>query len=361
MRIVAVLIALLVIFAGFSPQVFAVEYRQDYYQGIIVAVEEKEVHQIVSVSLTTGAEKGKQITIEQPIIGDTEEQNQQSYIAGDQVIISKIESDGRVEYFISDAYRNSALVWLGVVYALAIVILGQWKGVKSLLGLGVSFLVLTKGIIPFILQGYNPIMVTVIGSIIIMTASLYFTHGITRKTTVSLLGTLGSLIITSVLAHIMINAAKLSGLGTEEAMFLMVGETSKLNLQGLLLSGIIISALGVIDDITVTQTAIVYELKKTKPSLRIGDLYRKGLSIGKEHIASVTNTLILAYAGASLPLFLLFYQNTSVPFWVAMNSQLIAEEIVSTLVGSMGLVLCVPITTYLAAVVVSRKTGSSHT
>lgn len=355
MRIVAVLTALSIALTVFSSQVIAVEYSQDYYQGIVVSVKENEAYQTLSISLTSGAEKGSQITIEQPIIRETEEQNQQSYVAGDQVIISKIISDGRAEYFISDAYRNSALAWLGVMYALAIIVLGQWKGIKSLLGLGVSFLVLTKGMIPFILQGYNPIMITVMGSIIIMTVSLYFTHGITRKTTVSLMGTLGSLVITSILAHIMINAAKLSGLGTEEAMFLMVGETSKLNLQGLLLSGIIISALGVIDDITVTQTAIVYELKKTKPSLKVGELYRKGLSIGKEHIASVTNTLILAYAGASLPLFLLFYQNTSVPFWVAMNSQLIAEEIVSTLVGSMGLVLCVPITTYLAALAVTKK------
>lgn len=335
--------------------VSAQEYTQEYFQGIIVSIDYNPPQKHTKVHLTTGPEKGMEIVITQLVEDSEFDQQKNSFTSGDQVVISKITSNERTEYFISDAYRNNSLVWLGIAYAFAIILLSQWKGLKSLLGLGFTFLILTQFMIPQILAGKNPIIITIISSVAIMTASLYLTHGISKQTTVSLSGTLISLILASLLAQLMIKVANLTGLGTEEAMFLLIGETSKLNLRGLLLSGIIISSLGVIDDITVTQTAIVYELKKTKSNLNISELYKKGLNIGKEHIASVTNTLILAYAGASLPLFLLFYQNTSVPFWVALNSELVAEEIIATLVGSMGLVLSVPITTYLAATIVSLK------
>jgi len=148
---------------------------------------------------------------------------------------------------------------------------------------------------------------------------------------------------------IFVEGSQLLGLGSEEAMFLQLDPSLTLNLQGLLLSGIIIGTLGVLDDVTASQAAVVDEISKANESLGFKELYKRGLSVGHEHIAALVNTLFLAYAGAALPLFLLFYINKTQPLWVILNGELIAEEIVRTMVGSSALVLAVPITTALAA------------
>ena len=161
--------------------------------------------------------------------------------------------------------------------------------------------------------------------------------------------------IAAALSIISVSLAKLSGAAQEEASYLHLEALPTLDLRGLLLGGIIIGALGILDDVTTAQVAVVDELKKANPSLSHGELYRRGISVGQEHIASLINTLVLAYAGASFPLLLVFALDKTIPLWVSLNAEFIAEEVVRTLVGSIALVFAVPISTFLAAYFFSRK------
>lgn len=204
-------------------------------------------------------------------------------------------------------------------------------------------------IIPSIIGGNNPFVMSLLGSGVIASASLYLSHGFSKRTTIALISTLLTLVLAAVLSIIFVEITRLSGAGTEESFFLQFGPLEQLNLKGLLLGGIIIGALGVLDDITTAQSAAVEEIHNANPKLSAKDLYKRGLSVGKEHIASLVNTLVLAYAGASFPLLLLFSIEDVEPFWVTLNHEYMVEEIVRTLVGSTALIFAVPITTYLAA------------
>ena len=192
-------------------------------------------------------------------------------------------------------------------------------------------------------------LVSLIGSVGIACTSLYLAHGLNRRTTIALMSTMITLVLSTLLAVAFVHLAKLFGMGAEESVFLQVGTLQQVNLRGLLLGGIIIGALGVLDDITTAQTAAIDELSKANATLGFSELYRAGTSIGREHIASLINTLALAYVGASLPVLLLFSINQEMPWWVIVNSEFVAEEIVRTLVGSSTLLFAVPISTWIAA------------
>lgn len=221
----------------------------------------------------------------------------------------------------------------------------------ALVALAISFMVLNFFVLPAILQGSNPLVVAVVGSSAIMLIALYLCHGLSARTSVAVLGTLISLLLIGVLGSLFIDWAALTG-NTDDNTGLIHGLYPSIDMSGLLLAGIIIGSLGVLDDVTVTQTSAVWELHEANPAMGWRDLYRAGIRIGRDHIASVVNTLVLAYAGAALPLLLLFSIAQSSVGSVA-NSELVAEEIVRTLVGSIGLVASVPVTTALAALVVS--------
>ena len=213
----------------------------------------------------------------------------------------------------------------------------------------VSVLVILQFIVPQILQGQDPLLVSIAGSLAIMLLTIYLAHGISKRTTVALGATAIALLITGVLSYFFVNITDLTGVGSEDAYLLQFGPAS-INLKGLLLGGIIIGALGVLDDITTSQSAAVFEIAKANKKLEFMDLIMRGYVVGKEHIASLVNTLVLAYAGASLSLFIIFVLNPSnQPYWVILNSQIIVEEVIRTLAGSIGLVMAVPIATILAA------------
>lgn len=218
-------------------------------------------------------------------------------------------------------------------------------------------LVLIKFVIPAILEGSDPLLVAIVGGSVIMFLALYLAHGLNAATTTAVLGTLASLLLTGLLAVFFVNISIFTGAGSEEAVFLQISQ-SQVNLQGLLLASIIIGTLGVLDDVTVTQASAVWELQKANPEYGIGNLYRAAIRIGRDHIASTVNTLVLAYVGASLPLLILFSVSNR-PLGQILNTENVAEEIVRTLVGSIGLVASVPITTGLAALVVTNARGRS--
>lgn len=263
------------------------------------------------------------------------------------VLIGK-RMDGVIEAFFVDFVREKALLGLLGVFIAVILLMGRWKGFRSLLGLAFSLLMIVAYVIPHILAGEDPVMVSLIGSGILLGSTLYLTYGWNWKTHASVLSMILVLILTGSLAALFMNFARLNGSGSEEALFLTQLSSVQINLRGLLLGGIIIGALGVLDDLVTTQSAAVFELHHTDPSLGFRALFEKAMRIGQDHVAATVNTLVLAYAGASLPLLLLFtLGNGNYDFFI--NLEFVSEEIVRTLVGSLGLMAAVPLTTALAA------------
>ncbi|WP_405855549.1 YibE/F family protein [Streptomyces sp. NBC_00090] len=299
-----------------------------------------------TIEVTSGPEKGRTfIEIVQP---DAPRQLDE----GQGVVVAYAPDAPRdLQYSVTDVNRKVPMAVLAGIFALVVVAVGRMRGVMALIALAVSFLVLTLFILPAILAGSNPLVVAVVGSSAIMLIALYMCHGLSARTSVAVLGTVISLLLIGLLGSLFIEWASLSG-NTDDNTGLIHGLYPEIDMSGLLLAGIIIGSLGVLDDVTVTQTSAVWELHQADPRMGPRALYRAGIRIGRDHIASVVNTLVLAYAGAALPLLLLFSIARSSMGTVA-NSELVAMEIVRTLVGSIGLVAAVPVTTALAALVVS--------
>jgi uncharacterized membrane protein len=239
------------------------------------------------------------------------------------------------------------LLWLAGAFALAVVALGRLRGVTALAGLAVSIAVLLMFVLPAVLDGRNPLAVAVVGSAAIAFLALYLAHGFSTMTTVALLGTLASLGLTAVLANLFVGLAELSGFASEEAVVVQLG-AARIDLAGIILGGVVIGALGAIDDMTVTQASAVWELRAADPRMSRRSLARAGMRIGRDHVASTVNTLALAYAGASMPVLLLLILSRQALVTVA-SGEVIATELIRTLVGSIGLVAAVPVTTWLAA------------
>ncbi|MFD9813140.1 YibE/F family protein [Streptomyces sp. NPDC059080] len=302
--------------------------------------------EVATVEVTTGENTGR--TFETVVTPDA----LRHYTTGQEVRVAySPKAPKELQYSVSDVDRTVPMWVLAALFACAVVVVGRLRGVLALAALVASFGVLTLFILPAILQGSNPLVVAVVGGSAIMLIALYMCHGLTARTSVAVLGTLASLLLIGLLGSVFIGWALLTG-NTDDFTGLVHGLFPDIEIRGLLLAGIIIGSLGVLDDVTVTQTAAVWELKEADPSASWRALYRAAMRIGRDHIASVVNTLVLAYAGAALPLMLLFSIAQSGVGAVA-GSEVVAEEIVRTLVGSIGLVASVPLTTLLAALVVS--------
>ncbi|MGH4034744.1 YibE/F family protein [Actinomycetota bacterium Odt1-20B] len=299
-----------------------------------------------TIKVTSGKDKGRTFTeIVQP---DSPRKLHQ----GQGVVVAyEPKAPKNLQYSVTDVNRKVPMALLAGIFALAVIVVGRMRGLMALIALAVSFLILTFFILPAILQGSNPLVVAVVGASAIMLIALYMCHGLTARTSVAVIGTLISLLLIGLLGSVFIGWAALTG-NTDDNTGLIHGLYPSIDMSGLLLAGVIIGSLGVLDDVTVTQTSAVWELHQANPTMGWRGLYRAGIRIGRDHIASVVNTLVLAYAGAALPLLLLFSVAQSSVGTVA-NSELVAEEIVRTLVGSIGLVASVPVTTALAALVVS--------
>ncbi|MFJ2113065.1 YibE/F family protein [Streptomyces sp. NPDC087850] len=299
-----------------------------------------------TVEVTSGKEKGRTfVEVVQP------DAPRQFHVKQGVVVAYAPDAPRDLQYSVTDVDRKFPMALLAGIFALAVIAVGRMRGVMALVALVVSFAILTLFILPAILQGSNPLIVAVVGASAIMLIALYACHGLTARTSVAVLGTLISLLLIGLLGSLFIGWASLTG-NTDDNTGLIHGLYPEIDMSGLLLAGVIIGSLGVLDDVTVTQTSAVWELRQADPTMGPRALYRAGIRIGRDHIASVVNTLVLAYAGAALPLLLLFSIAQSSVGSVA-NSELVAEEIVRTLVGSIGLVASVPVTTALAALVVS--------
>ncbi len=335
---------------------------QDYIVGEILDIkEDKEVDNIygdIDIVVEVGrGDSTREIhsMVSKSDIGFYNEQDGVLLNEGDEVILMKTNLSNLDEYYIVDVYRLDDVIYVILFFIVVSVLCAGFKGISSFLGLCLSILVLVLYIVPGVMSGGNPVFYTIVGSTGIVFVALYLAHGFNLKTTIALFGTLISIIISIVMAELFIRYLNLVGVGSEEALYLVSDSENIINLRGVLLSGIIIGTLGVLDDITTAQAAIVEELKRANQKLYFKELYFRATNVGREHIASLVNTLIMAYAGSSFPLFIVVVMSSGAPLWVTLSKEFIVEEVVRTVVGSVSLILAVPITTVLASYVYSRK------
>jgi uncharacterized membrane protein len=302
----------------------------------------------VSVSVTSGPDRGQSAILPDVALGPGVPELHR----GDKVVLGRTvdPTNGHVDYYFDDYQRRTPMVLLAVVFAVLVVAVGRWRGLASLVGLALTALVVVRFVIPSILEGNSPVEVALVGSAAIIFVVIYVAHGFNPRTTTALLGTVGSLALTAGLAALFVAATHLTGLSSDETTSLQ-SSLGNVPLQGLILAGVIIGSLGVLNDVTVTQSSAVWEIHEANPTRSSRDLYRSGMRVGRDHIASTVYTLVLAYAGASLPLLILFsLSNQNVTN--VLTGDLVGQEIVRALVGSIGLVAAVPLTTALAAFVV---------
>lgn len=321
------------------------------------------LYQQLEVKLLSGPRDGEVIITEFTRILDSS--GGVKLTVGDKVVLGQLSpsqedqllfeenSDG--EYVIVDRQRINGLIFVVVFFVALAGLIGRRKGWLSLLGLVVAGAILLVFTAPMLLSGQNAMLVTVITGGLIAITTMLIAHGYNLRTQLSIISTLVALVFAMVLSYVFVWVAQLFGLGQSDAFVLQNGLLGSINLRGLLLGGLVISLLGVLDDVTTTQTASVEEVAKANPALGWKELFSAGMSVGREHIASLINTLILVYVGASLPLFLLLVIASNQPLWVMLNSEFMAEEIVRALAGSSGLILAVPISTFLASKIFSKK------
>ncbi|MBN1135727.1 MAG: YibE/F family protein [Anaerolineae bacterium] len=317
-------------------------------EGTIAQGEIEQPYQRLRLRITSGTLAGQEMDVEHGLLGLTNQSRM--FRVGDRVLVQYGRTpDGEDLLYIADYVRTGPLLWLALLFVAATLLLSGWQGVRSLVGMGVSLIVIAAFIVPQILAGHNPVTIAILGSVVMMGVSLYLVYGWRRKTHVAVAGLLLSLILTALLAVWFVGWARLSGFGAEESAFLQVAG-ARLDLQGLLLAGIIVGTLGALDDVVINQSSAVFELSKANPSLGWRALFQHGMVIGRDHIAAMVNTLLLAYAGVALPLLLMFSIYTE-PVTTTLNREIISEEVVRTLVGSLGLLAGVPLTTLIAALV----------
>lgn len=315
--------------------------------------------QELQIQVNKGPNQGETIELKNSAAGfGLVDVRYQEYQVGDRLRISyqpQVEGAGR--YAIEGQIKRKALFNLTLLFLLVVLIVGRKWGALSIFGLIISFLVIFKIVIPLIISGRDPILAAALGSTIIIPSTFYVSHGFNRKTHVAVIVTLVALLITGWLATYFVNAAHLTGFASEEAGFLQVQRQGTIDIRGLLLAGIIIGALGILDDITLGQASTVKQLAKVNPEMNFKDLFIRGMQVGQDHISSMVNTLVLVYAGSALPLLLLFFDSQKT-FIDLLEFELIAEEIIRMLVGSIGLVLAAPLATALAAYLFQKDSSA---
>ena len=264
------------------------------------------------------------------------------------------EAQGTPAYVFVDFVRTLPIIFLAVLYAAVVIAVARWRGLRALIGLVGAYGVLVSFMLPGLVEGKPPLLLALVGSTVIMIGVLYFAHGFSARTSTALLGTMFGLAITALLAAWATDAANLAGVGSHDSATL-ANISGNISISGIILCGLIISGLGVLNDVTITQSSAVWELWELAPETSARQLFTSAMRIGRDHIASTVYTIAFAYAGAALPVLILvmLYER---PLGDALTSAELSEEVIRTLVGSVGLVLAIPVTTLIAVLVV-KATG----
>lgn len=271
----------------------------------------------------------------------------------DKVVVHIEEyTDGHVTVNVSDYVRDNYVYLLVALFVLSIVLVGRKKGVKTVITIGFTMLMIFKVLLPLFLKGYNPIILTVCVAILIAVVTILFVSGFNKKSVAAIVGTMLGVVIAGVLAFVVGSKVKLTGLSTEEAaMLLYIPQDVKFNFKELLFSGILLGSLGAVMDVAMSIASSVEEIHKADPNRSMSKLFNSGMEVGKDIMGTMSNTLILAYTGSSIPLLLIF-MSYDVPMLKMINLDVIATEIIRSLAGSIGLVLTIPLTAMIAVILI---------
>jgi uncharacterized membrane protein len=357
------LTAFLFIFSCFPAH--AQEVHQDLQETVTAKVlevlkeEEREIVgtdtfvfvQNIRAELTSGSQKGKAVIFENEIV---------KLKKGDSVYLNYVKTINGDEYYIfKDFKRHIQLVLLGLLFVGVLIFFARSQGARALLSLVLSIGAILFVLVPAILAGFNPVWVSLGVSAIILAAVLFLTHGINPRSIIAFLGTFSAVAVTCVIAWICVESMRLTGFGQDAAVSLNFSTRGTLDFAGLLLGSIIIGILGVLDDVSITQVSVTQELKLANKNLSAPELYSSAIKVGKDHIGSLVNTLALAYVGVSLPLVLLFAR-ADATVGLTLNQEVVAAELVRIIVGSIGLILAVPITTLIASWWYGKREVDEH-
>jgi uncharacterized membrane protein len=359
-KLVYIFCSLIIAFSACSNTLVEAQSKNDeYYKANIIStrvLEKKQSDitfdgqsQVVIAELLEGPDKGKSIEVESNVQVRTGSKDLLK--KGEKIVVLKNPNqDSKSNYYFQGRYRlNHIYAWL-VLFVILIISLSKKQGFFSIIGLFSSVAIFILYILPNIMNGGNVLFTVLSGIVMAAIISLYIAHGFNVRTTLSLISTLITLSFALLCSWVAVKMVHITGSGTEEAYLLTFNESLKnINLQGLFLGGVLIGTLGVLDDITTAQTAVVAELKRANNHFGWKELYTRSLSVGREHISSLVNTLAFAYIGSSFPVLLSYIYAVKVPWWVILNNDNIIEQIIQTLVGSSALIVAVPISSYLAA------------
>ncbi len=309
--------------------------------------------QTVELELDGGLYRGDHVTLEW---GGRVALNANGLLAaGDQVLVSQHRGDNDARaYAIEDVVRLPSLIPFAVVLVIALVAVARWKGLASLAGLAGSVAVFLLAIVPAVQRGEDPLVATLGGALAVLVLAVFVVHGFNRKSLAALIGTAACLLVVVALAAVTLSAAHMTGFGSEEAVFLAVGSAGRIDLHRLVLAGIVVGSLGALVDMGIGQASATFELAAAHDEMRGPRLYASALNVGRDHIGSLVNTLALAYFGGAMPLIVLLSLG-NLPLALSANSETIVGSIIAVLVASIGLVLCVPITTAAAVVLADRR------
>lgn len=353
MKIALAFFFLLVPLVGFAqqPEQFRVEVLRvlDTREEELPGLDRMETIQTLEVEVLSGPEKGDILILENDYFLSEE---------GEKFFVTKIQNhSGEAVYSIGEPDRREVLLVVSLIAAGAIVLLGGLAGARALLALILSGGIIIFILVPGLLSGQSPLLIGGGVAILILAVVMSLTHGISKTTLAAFIGTAASVIVAGVLASMSVAAAKLSGFVSDEAVFLNILTDGTLNLSGIFLGAVIIGMVGVLDDVAVTQAATVRELLHSGVSKQ--EAFVRSMRIGREHVGALVNTLALAYAGASLPLLLVFAHSTAAADLI-INREIFAAEIIRTAVGTVGIVLAVPLTTLVATILLTGKEKSTH-
>jgi uncharacterized membrane protein len=316
----------------------------------IIGTETTATVQQVRARILSGEKTGETIVFENDVA---------VVKVGDRIKLQRLSPIGGGEYYLlKDFDRIHTLLYLALTFILVLYFVAGKKGLRALASLGVSLGIIVYVLIPLLLQGYDPVFVSVCIAGCILAIAIFATHGFGAHARIAFLGTMGAVIATGALSLLWVTLTRLTGFASDAAIYLNFSTHGALDFSGLLLGGILIGVLGVLDDVAITQASVTIELVRANGALSGTELYRRALRVGQDHIGSLVNTLALAYTGVSLPLLLLFARTEST-FLEIVNQEVVASEIVRTLVGSLGLMLTVPATTLIAVWYV-RRFGVPH-
>ena len=333
---------------GFSSDTVKARVLKVIEEGTTTLGNHEQPYQVLEVEIIEGQYKGTHVFVD---YGKQQfRPSNYSLKAGNKILVSASinPQTEKVDAFFVDFVRGGAIICLFLLFAAFSIVIGGWRGLRSLFGVLISMGIIIFFIIPQIMKGNDPVLTSIIGAAIFLTISFYVVYGWRLMTHAATIGMFISLVLTSLLSLFAVNLTHLTGFGDENVMYLMQQSTVPINARGLLLAGMIIGSLGVLDDLIIGQSSAVFQLHGANSDLSLKDLFTRAMKIGRDHAAATVNTLVLAYTAGSLPMLLLFSLN-KINYGLLINISFISEEIVRTLVGTIGLFISIPITTAIAS------------